>query len=334
MTHWETANADDCSDSSAGQSAMSPHDGHVAGRSELIYLQRFERVVTAMNHRLDQPLTNSNMADIACLSPCHFNRLFRHATGIPPVQFHYALRLDYAKRLLMSTDLSITEICFEVGYNSLGTFTSRFNQLVGLSPSAFRHLTRMFFSARLSDFSAPLLESADLPAPSSHISGAVSSPGYDGLIFVAIFPRAIPEGIPAGCALTSYSGSYSLPNPGPGVWHIFAVAVPWTAAGSQLFTLDGLCRGRSGPIRVEDSGWSGHSKIELTSARILDPPVLSAIPVLLCRLLADHALLSSLLRLPTASRDASLLIWPGADIRNYSISEKRPASLCSSRYRV
>lgn len=308
MTHGVTANDNHAAGSGVRHAAMSPHHGHVAGRNEVIYLQRFERVVTAMNRRLDQPMTNSNMADIACLSPCHFNRLFRHATGIPPIQFHYALRLDRAKRLLVSTDLSITEICFEVGYNSLGTFTSRFNQLVGLSPSAFRNLTRRFVSTRLGDLSALLLESADLPALSRHICGTVSSPGCDGLIFLAVFPRAIPEGVPAVCALASYPGPYSLPNPGHGVWHIFAVAVPWSAAGMQLVTLDGLRRGRSGPIRVEGSGWSGESKIELTSARLLDPPVLSAIPVLLSRLFADRATQPSVQRSSTASWDASFLI--------------------------
>jgi AraC-like DNA-binding protein len=267
-------------------------------------------------------MTNSNMADIACLSPCHFNRLFRHATGIPPVQFHYALRLDHAKRLLMSTDLSITEICFEVGYNSLGTFTSRFNQLVGLSPSGFRHLTRKFFSARLSDFSAQLSESVELPAPSRHIRGAVSSPGCDGLIFLAIFPRAIPEGVPVACALTSYSGSFSLPNPGHGLWHIFAVAVPWTAAGMQLFTLDGLFRGRSGPIRVESNGWSGECTIELTPARPLEPPV--------CRSRAAAFAVAIVDRISGCFGADLTCVEPG----KCSISEKRPAGRCSTHYRV
>jgi AraC family transcriptional regulator len=260
-----------------------------------------------MNRRLDQPMTNSNMADIACLSPCHFNRLFRHATGIPPIQFHYALRLDRAKRLLVGTDLSITEICFEVGYNSLGTFTSRFNQLVGLSPSAFRSLTRKFVSTRLSDLTALLLEPADAPAPSRSICGEVSGTGCDGLIFIALFPRAIPEGVPAVCALTSAGASYYLPNPGYGIWHVFAVAVPWAAAGMQLITLDGLQRGRSGPIRAEGNRWSGASQIELSSARMLDPPVLSAIPVLLNRMFAGRTSQSSSPRSQRATTDASLL---------------------------
>jgi AraC-like DNA-binding protein len=306
MTYGEKASDDHSTGPGVDQIAMCGELGHVAGRSELIYAQRFERVISAMNRRLDQPMSNSNMADIACLSPCHFNRLFRHATGIPPIQFHYALRLDRAKRLLVSTDLSITEICFEVGYNSLGTFTSRFNQLVGMSPSAFRSLTRRFASTRLSDLSALLLEPAVVPALSTSICGEVSNVACDGLIFTALFPRAIPEGVPIACALTGGGAPYYLPNPAYGIWHVFAVAIPWAAAGMQLITLDGLQRGRSGPIRAEGNGWSGASQIELSSARMLDPPVLSAIPVLLSRMIAGRTSQSGSARSPRTMAEAML----------------------------
>jgi AraC family transcriptional regulator len=307
MTHGEEANHDHFTGSGVDQARNFRDLGHVAGRNELIHVPRFERVIMAMNRRLDKPMTNSNMADIACLSPCHFNRLFHHATGIPPIQFHYALRLDRAKRLLVGTDLSITEICFEVGYNSLGTFTSRFNQLVGLSPSAFRNLARKFASTRLSDLGALLLEAADMPAPSRNICGTVSSAGYDGLIFTALFPRGIPEGVPAVCAVTSDPGPYCLPNPGYGIWRVFALAIPWAATGTQLITLDGLHRGRSGLIRAEGNSWSGASKIELTAARVLDPPILASIPVLLSRMLANRASQSSSQRSLRTTEDASFL---------------------------
>ncbi|MBR1147544.1 helix-turn-helix domain-containing protein [Bradyrhizobium sp. AUGA SZCCT0431] len=277
-----------------------------ACRNELQYVQRFERVVLAMKRSFDQPMTNRKMADIACLSPCHFNRLFHNATGIPPVQFHYALRLDHAKRLLVSTDLSVTEICFEVGYNSLGTFISRFNQLVGISPSAFRSWTRQFSSTRLIELGLTLLDTKVAPALSRSICGTVSSAGCDGLIFTALFPRAIPEGVPAACALSSASGPYHLSQPSRGGWYVFAVVIPRAAAGMQLITLDGLRRGRSGPIRVEENGWTGSSNIELRSARMLDPPVLTAVPVLLSRVLADRTLRFSAQRSPRALCDASL----------------------------
>jgi AraC family transcriptional regulator len=262
---------------------------HATGRRKsLPHEQRFERVITAMGRRLDQPMTNSKMADIACLSPSHFNRLFRSVTGIPPIQFHYALRLDCAKRLLITTDLSITDICFEVGYNSLGTFASRFSQLVGLSPSAFRSFTRKFASMRLIDFCASLVNAGGVSGSAGNIYGTVSEI-TDGLIFAAVFPRAIPEGFPRACGLIGDLGEYRLPSPGNGSWHIFAVAVPWVADGMQLITLDGLRRGRSGPIRVEGNNWSGASEIELGSARSLDPPILTAFPVLLTRMLTNRA---------------------------------------------
>jgi transcriptional regulator GlxA family with amidase domain len=91
-----------------------------------------ERVVREMRQRLGDSLTLDEMAEIAMMSPYHFNRVFRRLTGIPPSQFLGALRLEAAKRLLLTSERSVTEICFEVGYNSLGTFTTRFNQLVGL----------------------------------------------------------------------------------------------------------------------------------------------------------------------------------------------------------
>src|SRR5690242_12380215 len=89
-----------------------------------------ERVIRMMRDHLDEPLTLQEMSKIAYISPCHFNRTFRQITGIPPNQFFYALRLETAKRLLLTTDTSVTDVCFDVGYNSLGTFIRRFTGLV------------------------------------------------------------------------------------------------------------------------------------------------------------------------------------------------------------
>ena len=83
-----------------------------------------ERVLATMRERLDEDLTLHDMADVAHLSPYHFTRVFRHVTGIPPCEFLTALRLQEAKRLLLTTGLSVTDVCFEVGYSSLGTFTA------------------------------------------------------------------------------------------------------------------------------------------------------------------------------------------------------------------
>ena len=78
------------------------------------------------------------MAEMANLSPYHFARIFRNVTGIPPVEFLTAVRLERAKRLLLGTEMGVAEVCFEVGYESVGTFATRFKDLVGLPPGRMR----------------------------------------------------------------------------------------------------------------------------------------------------------------------------------------------------
>jgi AraC family transcriptional regulator len=257
------------------------------GRNHALHTRNIERVIRCMTSRLDLPMTNDEMADIACFSPCHFNRVFHKITGIPPMQFQYALRLERAKHLLISTDRSITDTCFDVGYNSLGTFITRFKELVGLSPNAFRGLVRSFGTTRLFELQAGLHNVANASRGRATIQGWIDEPSqFDGLIFVALFQRAIPEGLPTACMVRRGAGSFSLPIPGDGGWHIMSVAIPWSATGVELFLLDGLWRGRSGPIVVKDGGWIGRSTITMAAPSLLDPPTLASIPVFISRILA------------------------------------------------
>src|SRR6476660_4196704 len=94
-----------------------------------------EQVVRWMREHLDQEISMEEMAEGAGVSPFHFLRTFRRFTGVTPALFLSALRLEEAKRLLLTTERSVTDICFDVGYSSVGTFTTRFTQLVGLSPA-------------------------------------------------------------------------------------------------------------------------------------------------------------------------------------------------------
>lgn len=88
------------------------------------------------------PLTLDEIASVACLSPNHLLRTFRHLFQQTPHQFLTACRLNEAKRLLIATDLSITAICLMVGFESLGSFSSLFSRQVGLSPQAYRQKFR------------------------------------------------------------------------------------------------------------------------------------------------------------------------------------------------
>ena len=72
------------------------------------------------------------------MSPGHFSRSFRAAYGETPYSYLMTRRIERAKALLRRGDLTVTEVCFAVGCTSLGSFSSRFTELVGESPSAYR----------------------------------------------------------------------------------------------------------------------------------------------------------------------------------------------------
>jgi AraC-like DNA-binding protein len=90
-------------------------------------------------------VTLENAAREACLSPFHFNRLFAQAFGETPHEFATRMRIEEAKKLLLAENRSVTDICLDVGYESLGSFSARFRSLTGLSPAAFRREARVAF---------------------------------------------------------------------------------------------------------------------------------------------------------------------------------------------
>lgn len=90
-------------------------------------------------------VTLGDAARQACLSPFHFNRVFADVFGETPHEFLTRVRIEEAKRLLLRDNHSVTDICFDVGYESLGSFSMRFRSLTGLSPAAFRREARLSF---------------------------------------------------------------------------------------------------------------------------------------------------------------------------------------------
>ncbi|ARZ66641.1 helix-turn-helix transcriptional regulator [Streptomyces sp. HU2014] len=101
-------------------------------------LVRLRRARDMMDRDYAKPLDVPALARHALMSPGHFSRSFRAAFGETPYSYLMTRRIERAKALLRRGDLSVTEVCFEVGCTSLGSFSSRFTELVGESPSAYR----------------------------------------------------------------------------------------------------------------------------------------------------------------------------------------------------
>jgi AraC-like DNA-binding protein len=109
-----------------------------AGAQHLDDLARLRRVRDRIDREYAQPLDVEALARDAHMSAGHFSRQFRRAYGESPYSYLMTRRIERAMTLLRRGDLSVTEVCFEVGCSSLGTFSSRFTELVGMSPSAYR----------------------------------------------------------------------------------------------------------------------------------------------------------------------------------------------------
>jgi AraC-like DNA-binding protein len=101
-------------------------------------LARLRRVRDRMDREHAQPLDVDALARDAAMSPGHFSRSFKAAYGESPYGYLMTRRIERAMALLRRGDLSVTEVCFEVGCSSLGSFSSRFTKLVGMTPSAYR----------------------------------------------------------------------------------------------------------------------------------------------------------------------------------------------------
>jgi transcriptional regulator GlxA family with amidase domain len=101
------------------------------------YQQSIERVITHMAAQLQEPLDLDRLARTAAISKFHLVRVFDELTGTTPHHFLACLRMQRAKELLLTSEMPITGVCLEVGYASLGSFSSTFNSLVGNLTAGF-----------------------------------------------------------------------------------------------------------------------------------------------------------------------------------------------------
>jgi AraC-like DNA-binding protein len=105
---------------------------------ELANLARLRRARDLIDREYALPLDVAALARVALMSTAHFARQFRATYGETPYAYLMTRRIERAKALLRRGDLSVTEVCMAVGCSSLGSFSARFTQLVGETPTAYR----------------------------------------------------------------------------------------------------------------------------------------------------------------------------------------------------
>lgn len=226
-----------------------------------IVVRAVERAIDTMRSNLGDRLTIDDLARSAMFSKFHFTRVFQRVTGVSPGRFLSAMRLDEAKRLLLTTSLTVADISHRVGYNSVGTFSSRFRHSVGVSPTTYRQLG-----------GSPAQLPAD-DAPPTEVRGVVrghvlAPPGSQPtLIFVGLFPSRILEAPAIRSSVLRQPGPYVLHEVPPGTWHLLAHAP--TRPTPHV--------GNYGTITVHQDVTARLADIHLRPVNTLDPPVLMAL---------------------------------------------------------
>jgi AraC-like DNA-binding protein len=264
---------------------------HVKARADTMacHQRAVQRVIATMVERLDEELSLHDMADVAIMSPFHFNRTFHHVIGMPPGRFLSALRLDRARRLLLTTKERVTDVCFDVGYNSLGTFTRRFTEVLGISPRGLRSFTVGGTALPVAVDPAP---AGVASMPESHLHGTVETPpGFTGVVLIGLFRSAVPYGVPAACSVLAGGGPFSLNAPS-GRYHVYALGLRYPLRPLELLLFDEAPRASGGIIDIPLDAPTA-LRLALRPRQDLDPPILLALPLLFAKRQGDRLRQSS-----------------------------------------
>ncbi|MFI6523712.1 helix-turn-helix transcriptional regulator [Streptomyces uncialis] len=249
-------------------------------------LASVERAVHRMRERLGEVQCLSDHAEAALFSPFHFHRVFRSVTAVTPARFLAALRMAEAQRMMIRGAPRVTDVCTAVGYSSLGTFTTQFTRLVGMSPSRFKLLVDEHGDRRIGelvDTRGPVMSVAhdgDRPAPDEIAGEIVGGPATDGVLFTGLFPHGVPQDGPVGCAVTTAPGPVRLRPPDDGTYRVLAVRFDRDTRVADALDDPAGERRLIGAARAPRRGSRVRFSVRLRAPEISDPPIVVALPLL------------------------------------------------------
>ncbi|RRO16741.1 AraC family transcriptional regulator [Saccharopolyspora rhizosphaerae] len=238
-----------------------------------------------------EPITLSDIADHVGYSPFHLARAFERAHGLPPGKFLAAHRFQHAKKLLLETDERVADICCEVGFSSVGTFTRRFTADIGLSPVSFRRLPDLLSDAPPRPVLVPgLAPAGGVVTGAVHLSPcARAAVGSDAAIYVGLFAQRAPRGVPVVGALLDERGRFELTGIPTGTYWLLSTAFAARAEHvDQLVPGWNVVGGSPTPVRVAPGRPPEDREITLQVVPPWSAPVLVALPPLASPIAQDR----------------------------------------------
>jgi AraC family transcriptional regulator len=249
-----------------------------------------DEVIEYIHQNIYDPLPLSRLAGHVAYSPYHFTRLFKERIGLSPLYYVSSLRLQKAKDLLLRTNLNIRDIGLEIGQQSLGTFTTRFTEKVGVTPSDFRNST-LQADNHLRSLQKLNEWRTSRPTTNHHarIEGTVQAEiPFEGVILIGLFAKPIPEGLPLYGTLLSSSRDFCFTDIKPGTYYLMATSVSWGMKAMDILLPHTTLRTRSKePIIVVPYSPVPYQQVTLHVPRPDDPPILISLPLLMSNFLKE-----------------------------------------------
>ena len=247
-----------------------------------------EEAILYIQRHIYEPLSLRQLANHVSYSPYHFTRIFKARTGLSPLYYVSSMRLQKAKDLLLNTDLTVRDIGLEIGQQSLGTFTTRFTEKVGITPSQFRK-SHMQVSHHIHSLQK-LSNWRENPSPSHQyatVEGTIQTAHpFNGFILIGLFSKPIPEEFPLYGTLLSSTGDFNFTNVRPGTYYLMATSVSWEMQAMDILLPHSTLRTRSKkPIIVKPASLVPHQEVTLYPPKLDDPPILVSLPSLMNRFL-------------------------------------------------
>jgi AraC-like DNA-binding protein len=238
--------------------------------------------ITYMKMNLSADITTEELASHVGYSHFHFIRIFKEVTGIAPRHYLSALRIEAGKSHLSESTSSVLKVLLSLGFQSIGTFSSRFKQYVGQSPREFRQKMGTLQNQLIQFGTMEQTQSLETLQFQSVRCKIIPPLDFKGILFAGLFPRPIPDQRPiVGTALLHKNSSCLFSNIPEGKYYMLIAGIPWNLNPKKYFSSDSLLRGKyEQPLEIT-SGTNIDITVKLREPMPYDPPILINLPLLL-----------------------------------------------------
>lgn len=232
-----------------------------------------------------EPIRLGDVADHVGYSPFYLARSFEQYLGMPPGRFLLTHRFQHAKALLLAGSARVTDVCFEAGFASLGSFTTRFTHLVGSTPTEFRQLPDVLADSPPRSVLVPgRARGGDVVAGSVRLTPtAAAALGETVAVYVGLFRRRAAHGLPVSGAMLREAGPFALYDLPKGTYFLLASALSGSENfGAQLVPGQSVVGACARSVVVSTTAQVHRRDIVLDVAPAWRAPVLVALPMLAC----------------------------------------------------